>query len=623
MSEAEAPVRGSETAAGPVPAQGLRALVLSPLFLLGLAARLACLPFFGSTYLTDLFVPFVDKAVLNPGQNPWSLSPPHFFPYGSVLFGLLFIPRYLAHLVFGAAALGTGPLGLALMKAPLLALDLGLLALLSRLAPHRPRKLLAFYWLNPVLFFITYLHGQLDLAAIAFLFGALWLLSQGRTGASALAMAAATLSKFQVVLVVPLLLAFLWNRHFAREALRRIGVWTAVWLGGTALGFLPVLLGGRLLYVTTGSPEAFRLFAAHLDLGQGRVLYLGAGVVMLVLVRLCLSTRISPSGLLYGAGVLLGALLSVTDAAPGWFFWVFPFLALYFATQDLSLPFLHWVLAGLYLTFYVALPAFPGLPQTITSLVFTAMQTCLCACLVTVWIQVLQREMPLRGRGRPLMIGLAGDSGSGKNTLSKAFEDLFNPLQTLVVEGDDYHRWERGHGKWQDYTHLHPRANDLDDLASHTLALQAGRAVFQSQYDHATGRFTAPREMRPARTVVVQGLHALYLRGMRERLDLKVFLHPDESVRLAWKIKRDVEGRGYPVEKVVDNFVRRREDGQRHILPQAEQADWVIEVKPRVPVSEAEVVKGAPLELVVDHILWNDAPIEPLAKAIGEIRSAR
>jgi uridine kinase len=548
------------------------ALLRSPLFLLGLAARLACLPLFGSSYLTDLFVPFLDAAVLRPGANPWSLSPPHFFPYGSVLFALLFVPRYLAHLVVGSAALGVGPL---------------------------------------------------DVAAMAFLVLSLLLIIRHRTLGSGLAMAAATLCKFQVVLVVPLLLVYLWNRHFARPALRRIAAWTGVWAGASALGFLPVLLGGRLLYVTTGSPEAFRLFAARLDLGQGRVLYLGVAVVLMLIGRLCISTRISDEGLFFGAGVLLGSLLAVTDAAPGWFFWAFPFFSLFFATQDLAPRSLHWTLVCLYLVYFVVFPTLPAVSSLFTGLTFTAMQACLCATLIGVWLLVLQREVPLRGRRKPLLIGVAGDSGSGKNTLSKVLEDLFNSRHTLIIEGDDYHRWERGHFKWQEYTQLHPRANDLEDLASHLLALRAGRSVFQPHYDHSTGSFSAPREMRPARTIIVQGLHTLYLRGMRDRFDLKVFLHPDEHVRLAWKVRRDVRERGHSLESVLESFRRRREDGQQHILPQRDLADWIIEMKLRTPVTDEEILAGCEPDLMADHILWNDAPIQPLVRVLGAVPECR
>jgi uridine kinase len=597
----------------------LQALLRSPLFLAGAAVRLACLPFFGSSYLTDFFVPFLDTAVLNPSANPWSLSPPHFFPYGSVLFALLFAPRYLAHLLVGNAALGTGPLGLALVKAPLFALDAWLLVLLTRFSPRRTRRLLVYYWLNPVLFFITYLHGQLDVAAIAFLVASLLLLVRRSTAGSALAMAAATLCKFQVVLVVPLLLVYLWNRHFARAALRRIAVWTAWWAAVSVVGFLPVLRVGHLLYVTTGSPEAFRLFAARLDLGQGRVLYLGVVAVLLLLGRLCLSTRITEEGLFYGAAALLGSLVAVTDAAPGWFYWVLPFLALFFATQDLAPRSLHWTLVALYLFYFVVLPGRVAPASLVDGLAFTAMQASLCASLIAVWLLILQRELPLRGRGRPLLIGVAGDSASGKSTLSTVLEDLFNPRHTLVLEGDDYHRWERGHFKWRDYTHLNPRANDLEDMASHTLALRAGRAVFQPHYDHETGSFSAPREIRPARTLIVQGLHALYLRGLRDRFDLKIFLHPDEQVRLAWKVRRDSRERGHPPESVLESFRRRREDGVQHILPQRDLADWIVEVKAQGPITDEEILAGREPDLLVEHLLWNDAPVQSLAKAFAAI----
>jgi uridine kinase len=617
-----APSRGT-TAGNEESATSLKALLRSPLFLVGLAARFACLPVFGSSYLTDLFVPFLDAAVLHPGANPWSLSPPNFFPYGSVLFAILFTPRYIAYLLLGSAALGTGPLGLALVKAPLLLLDIGLLTILARFAPTRSRELLVFYWLNPVLFFISYLHGQLDLAGMAFLIFSLWLLIRRHTVGSGLAMAAATLCKFQVVLVVPLMLAYLWNRHFARPALWKIAAWGGTWAGASALGFLPVLLGGRLLYVTTGSPEAFRLFAARLDLAQGRVLYLGVAVVLTLLGRLCISTRITEKGLFFGAGVLLGSLLAVTDAAPGWFFWVFPFLSLFFATQDLAPRALYWAMVVLYLLYFLVLPELPGVSQVFTGLAFTALQTSLFASLIGVWLLVLQREMPLRGRGKPLLIGVSGDSGSGKNTLSGVLTDLFGLRQTLVIEGDDYHRWERGHDKWQDYTHLHPRANDLEDLASHTLALSEGRFIFQPHYDHLTGSLSAPREIRPARTIIVQGLHTLYPRGMRSQLDLKVFLNPDERVRLAWKVWRDVRERGHPMEKVLESLRHRRGDGEQHILPQRDLADWIIEMKPRAPITEEEVLSGREPELMVDHILWNDAPIRLLAKALGEIPECR
>ena len=105
---------------------------MKKLFWIGLALRLGLMPFFGSHFLTDLFVPFIDSAIQNLGSNPWSLNPPNYFPYGSVLFVLLFIPKYIGYLIFGGAALGTTGLSYFLMKLPLLGADLLLQSLLRK-----------------------------------------------------------------------------------------------------------------------------------------------------------------------------------------------------------------------------------------------------------------------------------------------------------------------------------------------------------------------------------------------------------------------------------------------------------------------------------------------------------
>ena len=111
--------------------------------------------------------------------------------------------------------------------------------------------------------------------------------------------------------------------------------------------------------------------------------------------------------------------------------------------------------------------------------------------------------------------------GAGKNTLSESLKDLFNERNTLLIEGDDYHKWERGHERWQDYTHLNPKANHLSLMAMHTLQLSRGLSVLQRPYDHGSGVFGQPKELKFSKTVIVQGLHTFYLRGLRQTIDLR------------------------------------------------------------------------------------------------------
>ena len=122
----------------------MRKLFYSPLFLLGLSIRLFLLPYPGSHYLQDLFIPFLDSAILNPGENPWSLLPAHYFPYGSLLFSLLFIPRFLVHLASGQTLVGGGPIAVTLAKIPLLGLEILLLVVPVKLARNRAKTILLY-----------------------------------------------------------------------------------------------------------------------------------------------------------------------------------------------------------------------------------------------------------------------------------------------------------------------------------------------------------------------------------------------------------------------------------------------------------------------------------------------
>lgn len=595
-------------------------ILRSKLFWAGLLVRAACLPFFGSHYICDLFVPFLDSAVLNPLANPWAQAPAHYFPYGSVLFALLFVPRWVAYHLVGSAALGAGALGLTLIKVPLLILDVCLLGLLARLAPQRSQQITLYYWLNPVLFFITYVHGQLDVAAMTFFVACLYALLHQRTFWSGFLFAMAMLCKAHVIIVAPFILAYLWNRHFARTALRHIGVWLATFASVAMLGFVPLLQAQRFGYAVATSPEAFRLFAVAIDLGhESHTIYVGVAIVLAILGRLCIATHISNYGLVYGSGILFGALVLVTSAMPGWYFWFLPFVALFYANYVTAPRSLFWICCALYLLYFGVLTEWDvALPSLMKGVAFTLTQTGFAGVIVVMWAVAVRTTATLQGRIRPLMIGIAGDSGTGKNMLSTTMSDLFTDRRMTIIEGDDYHRWERGNQKWSEYTHLHPKANALDAMETHTDELASGRLVFHPQYDHETGQFTSPRMIRGNKTIIVQGLHALYLRGMRERLDLRIFLAPHALIRLSWKIRRDALERGHSIDHVLENLRRREVDARLHIEPQRQLADWIIEAVPQGPLTREDVLQGAAVDVAFNHILWNDAPIGELYEALRE-----
>jgi uridine kinase len=185
-----------------------------------------------------------------------------------------------------------------------------------------------------------------------------------------------------------------------------------------------------------------------------------------------------------------------------------------------------------------------------------------------------------RQRTTPVLIGVAGDSGAGKTTLGQLLEQLLGQRRVTIINGDDYHRWPRGHEKWQVYTHLNIRGSQVHKQAQHAVAMHAGRSIVKGVYDHATGQFTHPQEIDPNEYIVFSGLHALALDNMRRMFDLKVFLDPDEDLRRQWKTRRDQAERGYDPEQVAAQLEQRQPDRAAYILPQRDLADLVLRLRP-------------------------------------------
>ena len=176
----------------------------------------------------------------------------------------------------------------------------------------------------------------------------------------------------------------------------------------------------------------------------------------------------------------------------------------------------------------------------------------------------------------PLLVGIAGDSASGKTTFAERLERMLGRTRVTQIRGDDYHRYDRRTRDALGLTPLHPAANDLDLLASDLDGLSRGRTIRAPVYDHATGSFRDPRPVDPGEVVIVEGLLALATPALRDRFDVSVYMEPEEELRHRWKIHRDCEERGYDIRAVVDDLRSREADADRFVRPQRRFADIVI-----------------------------------------------
>ena len=176
------------------------------------------------------------------------------------------------------------------------------------------------------------------------------------------------------------------------------------------------------------------------------------------------------------------------------------------------------------------------------------------------------------------IIGVAGDSGSGKTTFTRAIREIFGEDLVSTITIDDYHRYDRQERKVLGITPLVPEANRFDLLEEHLSDLKAGRAITKPVYNHDNGRFDPPVPFEPTKILIVEGLHPFITRKLRDLIDFKLYVDPDPEVKRAWKIKRDVERRGYSPETVIREIEERRPDFEQYVEPQCRFADAVIRI---------------------------------------------
>jgi uridine kinase len=173
------------------------------------------------------------------------------------------------------------------------------------------------------------------------------------------------------------------------------------------------------------------------------------------------------------------------------------------------------------------------------------------------------------------IIAISGDSGSGKTTLMKCLEFIFNN-DLLKIEGDRYHKWERGNENWNKYTHLNPEANYISKYCDDVYNLKIGNNIYQVDYDHSNGKFTEIEKLENKQNIILCGLHTLFDKNTNNLLNFKIFVNTDENLRKYWKIKRDVKERGYDVETVLQQMDKRINDYNTYVKPQINNCDLEI-----------------------------------------------
>lgn len=160
---------------------------------------------------------------------------------------------------------------------------------------------------------------------------------------------------------------------------------------------------------------------------------------------------------------------------------------------------------------------------------------------------------------RPLIIGVAGGTGSGKTTVANRILERVGTEHIAYIPHDAYYRdlSHLPHEERQKVNFDHPDSLETELMVEHLLQLREGRAVEIPVYDFTLHtRTQQTRHVEPARIVLAEGILIFAEPALRRLFDVKLFVDTDADIRLIRRLQRDVEERGRTVQSVIDQYLR-------------------------------------------------------------------
>jgi uridine kinase len=157
----------------------------------------------------------------------------------------------------------------------------------------------------------------------------------------------------------------------------------------------------------------------------------------------------------------------------------------------------------------------------------------------------------------PIIIGVAGGSGSGKTTVSQEILRRVGAERIAFIQHDSYYR-DQSHLPMDQRARLnydHPDILETGLLVSHLQQLQAGQPVDMPLYDFTTHtRRSETRRVEPKRVILVEGILIFAEPALRKVFDVRIWVETDADVRFIRRLRRDIAERGRTVESVIEQY---------------------------------------------------------------------
>jgi uridine kinase len=159
---------------------------------------------------------------------------------------------------------------------------------------------------------------------------------------------------------------------------------------------------------------------------------------------------------------------------------------------------------------------------------------------------------------KPVVIGVAGGSGSGKTSVTKSIYDSFKGHSILMLEQDFYYK-DQSHLPFEERlktNYDHPLAFDNDLLIEHIHKLLNHVAIEKPVYDYAVHtRSDEVIYVEPQDVIILEGILVLEDERLRDLMDIKLFVDTDADLRIIRRLLRDIKERGRSIDSVIDQYI--------------------------------------------------------------------
>lgn len=183
-------------------------------------------------------------------------------------------------------------------------------------------------------------------------------------------------------------------------------------------------------------------------------------------------------------------------------------------------------------------------------------------------------------KDQPVVIGVAGGSGSGKTSVTRSICQRFSDQTILVIEQDYYYK-DQSHLPFKQRLNTnydHPLAFDNDLLIEHLHCLLNGQSTDKPVYDYKLHtRSNEVIHVDPKDVIILEGILILEDPRLVNLMDIKVYVDTDADLRIIRRLMRDIKERGRSLESVIEQYIQKvRPSHLQFIEPTKRYADIII-----------------------------------------------